>query len=746
MPSTLKKLLEQVHRRSLWQILVAYGAGSYALLGGVDTLGNIVGIPDWVSPAVFVVCLSGLPLVLFTAFVQARGIGGPELVAGVPEKGIRRWFNWRNLAVAAGAALALLATGTGGYMGARVLGIGPVGTLIAKGLIQEQARILVSELESSPDDSITAAALSDAIRIDLHQSQKISVVDVEEVATTLAAMELPPGTPLTVQVARDAAAREGIPVLLVGNLRRPGNAWQISIRLIALERDTVLWADQETVASEADLWGTTQDPGPVERLVGRLMERVGESLWQVRNRTPLPLLTTSSLDALKQYVQGDHAWQFERDLQKALMHTEEALALDSTFAEAWRRLGMILHASYTDRQRELEAVTRAYQLSDRLPEAERLHIEATYFFTVEIDYQRAIDAQERLVALAPEVGGWHNLAYLYRQTGQFERARQAMEERVKYEVSDAGMEDFIRDAILVGDLDMARRGLEMRSEHLPGHPNNPTWEAEVAYAAGDRAEVRRIYRSALETTGARFWRNYLDRLEVLEGRPSTWEQHHPDSPVTQAHVEFWVRLQPERAAALIEEYMEGQDYSDRPPVNRPYLSHAGYWALAGRAREAQEALNNWRASTPEGRQPLDRASELNTQGRIALAEGKTEAGLDFLRQAVVAGPGLPKFGGHLAWAYDQAQMPDSALAAYHRYLEAPSWGRLNWGGSNDGYYLARTYERLGQLHEARGELEEAAKYHALFVDLWSDADPDLQPRVQAARAALARLESRGPGN
>jgi len=126
-----------------------------------------------------------------------------------------------------------------------------------------------------------------------------------------------------------------------------------------------------------------------------------------------------------------------------------------------------------------------------------------------------------------------------------------------------------------------------------------------------------------------------------------------------------------------------------------------------------------------------------------MAQGRMADGLGDLRQAVAAGHDIPALAGDLPRAYDLAGMPDSALAAYHRYLDAPNWGRLGRAYYADALFLARTYERLGQLHEERGELEDAAKYHALFVDLWSDADPELQPRVQAARQALDRIRGQG---
>ena len=62
--SKIKGILEQIHHRSLWQILVAYSLASWAVVGGVGTLMDVLGLPDWVPPAVAVLLVAALPLVL----------------------------------------------------------------------------------------------------------------------------------------------------------------------------------------------------------------------------------------------------------------------------------------------------------------------------------------------------------------------------------------------------------------------------------------------------------------------------------------------------------------------------------------------------------------------------------------------------------------------------------------------------------------------------------------------------------
>jgi uncharacterized protein (UPF0297 family) len=53
-------------------------------------------------------------------------------------------------------------------------------------------------------------------------------------------------------------------------------------------------------------------------------------------------------------------------------------------------------------------------------------------------------------------------------------------------------------------------------------------------------------------------------------------------------------------------------------------------------------------------------------------------------------------------------------------------------------------ERLGQLYESLGKTEKAAENYSAFVELWKNADPELQPRVAAARAKLRRMSLDAP--
>ena len=122
------------------------------------------------------------------------------------------------------------------------------------------------------------------------------------------------------------------------------------------------------------------------------------------------------------------------------------------------------------------------------------------------------------------------------------------------------------------------------------------------------------------------------------------------------------------------------------------------------------------------------------RGRIALAEARPRDAIDAFRQSdqgQCTSCALP----NIARAYDLAGSPDSAIATFERYLASTEPDR----GFLDRNYLAGTLKRLGELYEARGDRGRAASRYARSVELWKDADPELQPSVAEVRRRLRTL-------
>jgi hypothetical protein len=58
---------------------------------------------------------------------------------------------------------------------------------------------------------------------------------------------------------------------------------------------------------------------------------------------------------------------------------------------------------------------------------------------------------------------------------------------------------------------------------------------------------------------------------------------------------------------------------------------------------------------------------------------------------------------------------------------------------DDAIHLAWVLDHVAALYEGKGRRREAIAAYARLVDLWQDADPELQPRVTHAKERMAVL-------
>ena len=126
---------------------------------------------------------------------------------------------------------------------------------------------------------------------------------------------------------------------------------------------------------------------------------------------------------------------------------------------------------------------------------------------------------------------------------------------------------------------------------------------------------------------------------------------------------------------------------------------------------------------------------------IAMADGKTDSAIDMFRRGDIDPDGLPTNSCMLCTplaiglAFDRGGKSDSARAYLTKYVEMTESGRFFM----DRWYLAPSLYRLGELYESAGDTKHATEYYGRFVDLWKNADPELQPRVEEARKRMERM-------
>jgi tetratricopeptide (TPR) repeat protein len=204
---------------------------------------------------------------------------------------------------------------------------------------------------------------------------------------------------------------------------------------------------------------------------------------------------------------------------------------------------------------------------------------------------------------------------------------------------------------------------------------------------------------------------------------------------------YFVAGAPERALPYLEEARSRLADSTFVSSFAEYagLGHIAWgYALAGDVQSARELLavqdslvenNNF---NPIGLREHIRAV-------IALQEGRAEDAVEYYRRAKAA-----HYGNHIYWRtrallaeahaelgnFDQAIAQYDTLTGTYRLHSVYRHGYVQM--------LPLAHERLGSLYLEVGDTVSASRHLGEFIELWKDADPELQPRVEAARLLLER--------
>jgi len=253
--------------------------------------------------------------------------------------------------------------------------------------------------------------------------------------------------------------------------------------------------------------------------------------------------------------------------------------------------------------------------------------------------------------------------------------------------------------------------------------NDPVVASDALITRGRLAELRGHLGQALtHTRTARLLRASLGN-----------RQARVNAVMDSAFFDSWYRGDKARAFQTLQRAVALPVFDSLSPRTRPYLNLAALYAQVDRPREAMAMLEAFE-KTPDAKRADVVARRHSVLGEIALSEKRYD---DAVREFVASDVGwcpacaLP----NIARAYDLDGKADSAIAYFQRYVDFAD-RTFDVDASN----LAGAHKRLGELYEAKGDRERAASQLAAFVELWKDADPELQPKVKEARTRLAALQ------
>jgi serine/threonine-protein kinase len=426
---SLRRLVHEIHRRSIWQVMSVYAVGGWFAFEIVQSLTEGLGLPDWFPGLAFVLLIIGFPMVLATAIVQ-EGIASPEprvRPEAASDEGrqerdggpLDQLFSWRNAIGGGVLAFALWGVIAAGWLIFRPGAIMPSASADVQ---MDDGRTTIAVL---PFTGVRSDEESESFRVGIHDELLTQLVKVRELrVTSRTSVQEYQGT---IKNITQIGEELGVEAIVEGSVQRAGNTVSVNVQLTDAASDEHLWAETYTrQLSTANLIGLQ---GEIIREVARTLRAVLSPTEEIR----IAEVPTESFEAYDYYLRGraNEASRDNADLLRAEIMYERATELDPEFALAHVRLGIVHNALYwfaEDRTEERllraqASIERAFELKPGLPDG---HLAlARYYYQGRRDYTRALTELD----LAEE--GQVSESELFTVRGAIERRLGRLEEAVR---------------------------------------------------------------------------------------------------------------------------------------------------------------------------------------------------------------------------------------------------------------------------------------------------------------------------
>jgi serine/threonine protein kinase/tetratricopeptide (TPR) repeat protein len=625
------------------------------------------------------------------------------------------------------------------------------------------------------------------------------VASWERLRDLLRQMGRDPDAPIDKETGFEICRREGIAVLVTGEVTKAGNVFVTNIKALdAGTKSSLASASSQGQGEESILLAQIDD------LAGRVYQKLDWTLANAGGAAPVSEFTTNSMDAYGEFLKGRDFYE-KYYYEEARQAFQKAVDRDPGFASAHLYLAYAL-GGLRNVTRQNESYEKAKALSGKASEKERLYIEASYAGAVEKDPEKRFRILQELTAKFPkEKGAWVNLAHYYRGKKMLPEAIGGLEKALALDPEyGRALELFAYVHMDRGDMGKATEYLKRYSAVYPGDADPYAVMGGLYFHAGRLDEAISSYGEALKIKpdyGAGEWIAYIravkgeypEALRTIDdfikrapgvglrmrgiwwgafynhvaGRRNSamneadraiegWKSINDYGVTVVKMVEAWFcydRGEYEKGRRLMQEYFDFNKSNDPPALRINTILQEHYLAL----------LDLKQGRIESAKQRLDKAALLATQARndrpgwaiqgrqlakiveaeILLAEGKTGEAISAMEKDFVqAVPGMnpPELLQH--------NMPLEQDVLARAYRKAGNLDKaievyrklltFDPAGQDRRIRIPIYHYRLGRLYEEKGLKDQAAEQYRVFLELWKNADPDL-PEPADAKRRLAGL-------
>ncbi len=608
--------------------------------------------------------------------------------------------------------------------------------------------IVIADFANTTGDPVFDSTLKEALAVELEQSPFLNVLSERRLSETLKLMGRTSGERVTRDVGREVCVRTGSKALLAGSIASLGSHYAIGLKAVNCRTGDVLGAAQAEAESREKVLQT------LGQAAATLRGKLGESLASVQKfDKPLDEATTSSLEALQAYTEGDRLAREKGDTD-ALPFLKRAVELDPNFARAYASLG-VRYNNLGQASLAIANVRRAYELRDRVSEREKYYISCTYFTLVTGELEKAIQQYELWIQDYPrDYVAATNLGVNYFTLGQFERAAAVTREALRLEpASILGYNNLGVAYFSLNRLDEAKSTFD---EALARKLDGPYLRQSIYYLDFLRKDVSGMQQ----------------QLAWAAGKPGAEDILLSAESDTQA--DYGHLRKARQLSAQAEESAKRNDSKETAAFwqGNEALREVEFGNTGDALKQAREALElaPGRDVKVEAALALARGGDVTAAGKLVDALNQ-EFPLDTLMQnywlpTVRAAIALQRHDSasaigilHASVPYELADPPPfSAGTMYPVYLCGEAYLGTGKAGAGNGGLAAAEFQKildhpgvivnfplvslshlgLGRARALAGDSAGARTAYQDFFAFWKDADPDI-PILKQAKAEYAKL-------
>jgi tetratricopeptide (TPR) repeat protein len=570
--------------------------------------------------------------------------------------------------------------------------------------------------------------LADMLITDLSRSTKLTVLGRQQLYLCLERIGRNRGNQIQLDDALQIAQASRADVVVLGSFASVSDAIHVSVQIYDARNIQVLSSDSIIADKPKDIIAQ------VDLLSLKLASHLGASTESQETKRGLTEAMTNNLEAYRCYslaVEKSYGLQNA----EAIALLEKAVSLDPQFAMAYARIGYAYAVRWTFGERGRPYLEKAFQLSDRLFEKDRLYITGWYSIA-NFDLPGAIRCFQDIVARYPlEVEAYWVLAGLLQGEERHEEALDVAKRGLAVDPEAKELYNQLGGIYL--DVNRHEEAIEMYQRYVALAPNEPNAHDSLGLfyqAVGRYDEAIESYQRALalepDFEVALFhlgnvlfqqgrYREALSQYQrYIQIAPSEFERARGYGVLCEVYLRKRESNRAEEAAnkqsksskgfcwnSLVIALQRGEEAKVKRLKEQLFASSAFKARGAGESRRYN---NYWR-------------------GYVELKGGQTADAIESFKEALKHRPlysEIDTFEDCLANAYLELGRLDEAIAEYQRVLA------INPNYPLAHYHLAQAYERKGERERARVEYER-------FLEIWRGADSDIPEVIVAKQRLLA---------